>query len=256
MLKIVIQRLDLPLTFSLLLLLTGCFLLWSRRFRSLSRFCLLTGTCLIFFFSLGIGTSYFLEPLEREFPPLLSPKDLGPVASEIRFVVVLGGEATPIGEWPVTSQMGPTMLTRLTEGIRLVNGLPQARLVLSGGSRFTEPDALYMEKLALELGVAPDRIVLETQSTSTAEEAELLKDLLHGTKFILVTSARHMPRAMALFRQAGLDPIPAPTGHLIVPHEKRQWRHFLPRSGNINLVSHAFYEYLGSFKAWFTRSKE
>lgn len=255
MLKIVLQRSDIPLDLCLVLLGVGLYFLWKRKGHPMARWAILAGTLLILILSFPVTSSLLLAPLENAHPPLLSPGDLGPVAGEIRFVVVLGGEARPTQEWPLTSQLGATMLTRLTEGIRLMNGLPQSRLVLSGGGRHLLSDAEMMEKLALQLGVPADRIILETQSTTTAEEAMFLKDLLQAQRFILVTSARHMARAMTVFRKAGLDPIPAPTGHLIDSRTALEWHHFLPRSGNMGLVSHVVYEYLATLKARFYRGK-
>src|SRR5690606_22170344 len=65
-------------------------------------------------------------------------------------------------------------------------------------------------------GVAPERIVLESQSRNTFENALYLRDLLEprpGNQWLLVTSAWHMPRAVGAFRQAGFSVIAWPTDY-------------------------------------------
>ena len=73
-----------------------------------------------------------------------------------------------------------------------------------------------MAAFLIELGVARERILIEDASRSTAENAEQAQAAAGaGGKWLLVTSAFHMPRAVGAFRAAGLDVIPAPT----------DWRH-------------------------------
>ena len=69
-------------------------------------------------------------------------------------------------------------------------------MVLSGGDyQGISPVALNMQQVALDQGVARDRIILETASWDTTEQAKFLKDRLGQAPFYLVTSAGHMTRA-------------------------------------------------------------
>ena len=77
------------------------------------------------------------------------------------------------------------------------------------------PEAEVMARIAVLLGVKPQDIRLETDSRDTADEAEIIAKMIGREKFILVTSAAHMPRSMALFRKRGLQPIPAPADFLV-----------------------------------------
>jgi uncharacterized SAM-binding protein YcdF (DUF218 family) len=62
--------------------------------------------------------------------------------------------------------------------------------------------------------------------------------------FFLVTSAYHLPRAMALFQKQGLTPIAAPAGHLV--RQAPNWSPgFFPRSGGLHNMEIALHEYLG-----------
>lgn len=249
MLKLFLQSSDLALDFCLFLLIAGVILLGHQRLRIFAKYLIIFGILLIIFLANGIIPSRLLSRIENQYPALQSAAELGPSLQEVRYVVVLGGLSNQQKEWPITSQIGSTMLMRLAEGIRLSRELPNADLVLSGGSRNSVSDAEMMRELSVALGVDPRKILLETESTSTAEEAIFLKELLEGKKFILVTSARHMPRAMAIFRHIGLDPIPAPTGHLADSTKSVEWLDLMPRSGNMGLFTHVLYEYIGFLKA-------
>jgi uncharacterized SAM-binding protein YcdF (DUF218 family) len=104
-------------------------------------------------------------------------------------IIVLGGEA---GE-------------RITALAELSRRFPQARLVYSGpGERIFAAEELL--KTFARLGGDPSRITIETRSRSTFENAvysrELIKPNLYE-RWLLVTSAMHMPRAIGSFRHAG-----------------------------------------------------
>lgn len=109
------------------------------------------------------------------------------------------------------------------------------------------------------LGVDADAIITQDRSVNTAEEARdnaaLLKE--RGSKrVILVTSAMHMRRAVALFEKQGLEVIPAPTDY---SYSDEQWENeitfswakayefIVPSIGNIRSLENALKEYLGYF---------
>lgn len=106
---------------------------------------------------------------------------------------------------------------RLTEGVRLALRHPQARVVftggvggfITGGTDAAGPVGQLLE----DYGIARDRIVLERTSRNTHENALFVKDLVApkpGERWVLVTSAYHMPRAVGVFRHAGFDVVPYP----------------------------------------------
>ena len=97
-----------------------------------------------------------------------------------------------------------------------------------------------MRDLALDLGVPTEDMMLKTESMSTQDEAKLLKPVLTNEKFLLVTSASHMPRSMDIFRKLGMNPVAAPTGHLV----KRYGDHisFMPSVSNLKKSETAFRE--------------
>ena len=110
-------------------------------------------------------------------------------------------------------------------------------------------DARMMEQIALSLGVDNDRLILEEKSLNTYEEAIELKPLLKNDPFVLVTSARHMPRAMMLFQKQGMTPIPAPTDYLSDPTSMIRLEDIIPHSHHFYLWSSVLYEQLAMLKA-------
>jgi uncharacterized SAM-binding protein YcdF (DUF218 family) len=132
--------------------------------------------------------------------------------------------------------------------------VPAATLVLSGGTVFNRtPSAEVMASVAHLLGVPPDDVVVDAQSRETQETADSIHAVVKTEPFFLVTSASHMPRAMIMFTQRGMHPLPAPAAYLA----KRSgvWRpdSFHPSAYNLISVQRSFYEYIGM--TWLTLSR-
>jgi uncharacterized SAM-binding protein YcdF (DUF218 family) len=163
-----------------------------------------------------------------------------------KWVVVLGGGHISNPRLPVTSQITNSALSRLVEGIRLYKERPGRKLILTGGVIFDPvPHARVLADIAQSIGVDKQDLVLEQSSMDTKDEAQFVKKLVGNEKFILVTSATHMPRSMALFRKQGLDPVPAPTGHIIKKKGGFGLGKFFPGAGELSQTERAVYEYLG-----------
>ena len=95
----------------------------------------------------------------------------------------------------------------------LARRFPEARLVHSGDTAPDSESAVARE-LLLGAGVDPQRIVFETKSRVTCESPRATLDVVAvdaSQRWLLVTSAMHMPRAVACFRAAGWDVTPYPT---------------------------------------------
>ena len=88
-------------------------------------------------------------------------------------------------------------------------------------------------------------MVIEPRPKSTAQEAEYLGPILADHRFALVTSATHMPRALAIFRARGLDPIAAPTGHLAKTRQGVDVFGLVPAEQSLMRTKAAWYEFLG-----------
>jgi uncharacterized SAM-binding protein YcdF (DUF218 family) len=142
--------------------------------------------------------------LEQRFPRW------DPARGEPDGMVVLGGMVTP----DVSAARNEVALNesaeRLTVVAELARRYPKARIVFSGGSGSLlyrdETEAEFAVRLLESFGIARDRIAMEDQSRNTAENAEYSRRLAQpkaDERWLLVTSAHHMPRAVGVFRRVG-----------------------------------------------------
>ncbi len=143
-------------------------------------------------------------PLEQRFPPW----DASRGAPD--GIIVLGGAVSP----DVSAARGQAAVNeaaeRITATVELARRYPQARIVYSGGSGALidneHLEADYAVKLLETLGVSRNRVVAENRSRNTEENARFTKGVVQpkpGERWLLVTSAAHMPRAIGVFRAAG-----------------------------------------------------
>lgn len=158
-------------------------------------------------------SNYLVYPLEERFAKIPLPAAGEPVAG----IIILGGfeEAWVSGGRPGLAVNEAA--ERLTEGVRLARRWPGAKVVFTGGvgGLFDLGDGAAgpVGEYLAAVGIARDRIVLEGKSRNTWENATLTLDLIKpqaGDRWVLVTSAYHMPRSMGVFRTAGFEVIPAP----------------------------------------------
>jgi uncharacterized SAM-binding protein YcdF (DUF218 family) len=101
---------------------------------------------------------------------------------------------------------------RITTMLELARRFPKARIVFTGGSgnliESSVPEAPIAGRLLESFGVATDRITLESASRTTDENATFTRRMVSpkpGERWLLVTSAVHMPRSIGVFRAAGFD---------------------------------------------------
>jgi uncharacterized SAM-binding protein YcdF (DUF218 family) len=236
-LKKLVSRFFFPLSLVVELLLLGIFLK-KRRTKVI-----LAGVAMLYLFSFSPFGYLILRTLESQYVPISSSN----LNKEVQWIVVLGGGSREGKALTPEDRLGDASLRRLLEGVRLSRLLPQSRLVLSGGDyQDIAPDASIMQQVALDQGLDRDRIIVETSSSDTADQANLLRDRMGQAPFYLVTSASHMPRAMRMFIRSGTQPIAAPTDFRAV------WAPFqvtdvFPQAGTLANTERAFYEYLGLF---------
>ena len=254
-LKKIVSLLLNPVPLALEILIVGLFCLWATRKQRLGKLLVTLGTLFLLFVSSPFISAKILAPLEGRYPALLHPQTIpwqrtaGDTSP--KWIVVLGGGHVSDPRLPVTSQISPTALGRLIEGVRLYKAIAGSRLLVSGGIVYDPvPEAEVMARIAVLLGVKPQDILLEPDSRDTAEEAKIVGKMIGRGKFILVTSAAHMPRAMALFKKSGLRPIPAPTDYLDRQAQGLSPAIFFPRAASLGQVETAVHEYLGLAWAW------
>jgi len=235
----------LPVSICIEILLLGIILLWFTRLQKTGKAIVTLGLVILTGLSYGPVVEALSRPLEYKYPPLLDSNHL----TQVKWVVVLGGGHISDPQLPAVSQVSSPVLFRLVEGIRLYRERPDRKLILTGGVTFDPvPHSKVLADLAQSIGVDRQDLVLEQNAKDTKDEARFIKELVGGEQFILVTSAIHMPRSMALFRKQGLDPLPAPAGHSVKKRRGSGPGRFFPWAGELYQTERAVYEYLGM--AW------
>lgn len=235
-----------PLPLTLILLLLGLILLWFTARQKTGKVLVSVAALWLAFCSFGFTSDALLTPLETRYSPYLRQSVQSGAGRQGRHVVVLGSGHCSEPSLPATAQIGKITLQRLVEGIRIQRQIPDSRLVLSGGGVFDPvPNAQIMMQVATFLGVNPKNIITESESRDTEDQARLLKSLLGQKPFVLVTSASHMPRAVALFQNLHMDPLPAPTAYLTSKCRYTGVQGFFPWAANLRKSERAVYECLG-----------
>ncbi len=203
-----------PLAWVLLLLLLGLPLL--RRWRR-------TGTSLLWT-ALAVLVVQGWEPLPDALLRRLEAQHPAPTRTDLQRyagVIVLGGALEPPYVWQGHQQ--PALNSgaeRMTAGLPLLRAAPQLRLLFTGGEGdlFGQgmSEAERARRFYASMGVDPRRLLLESASRTTYENAVLsaaLPDVDRTRPWLLLTSAWHMPRAMATFEKAGWNVTPWPADY-------------------------------------------
>jgi len=231
-----------PLTVCIILLVSGMFMLLFTRRQKTGKLLTASGVVFLLLISYDALPDRAIGILEHEYPPL---NEISPV-SGAKWIVVLGGGHTSDKNLPALSRLSGESLTRIVEGIVIHKSLPQSRLLFSGGKAFDpESESKTMADVAVQLGLNRSLIVEESAGQDTDDQAALIKNIVGNDKFILVTSAYHMPRSMALFQKQGMHPIPAPAGHRVKNNETTNPFMYFPDSDGIKKMEFAVHEYLG-----------
>ena len=211
----------------------------------MAKYFVTTATVLIFLLSFVPFTNLLLWGLEHHYAPLMNFDDL----RDLKYIVVLTAWDTDVPTIPYTSNIGYASSARLLEAYRIYRRLPQPKIVISGGAISVE----MMTKVLMLWGVPRDRIITDDGAANTRESAVHMKDLLSTQRFILVTSAIHLPRAMRSFTRHGLRPVPAPADFLYGYFKNyefpldRPFSYFVPNTDAFMRSCSALYEYLGTF---------
>ena len=214
LLKKFLGNLLMPVPITLLLLLWALLLLLRRKTRWLGVIVVFVATALLFVGSYAPLSNQYIAPFENQTPKYQQSYP------PIDYIAVLGSWHQSVTDQPVTSELNPTAIVRLAEGIRIYLLNPGSKLIFTGFKGVVEDPISYPEKLrelALALGVPSEDILTFNGPRDTMEEAEVIAANFSGASLVLVTTAVHMPRALNLFHRAGLDPIPAPTEHFSKP---------------------------------------
>ena len=192
-----------------------------------------------------------ISPLENRFPQ--PPADLAPPEG----IIVLGGAIND----PVSTVRGQTVFDeggeRLTEAVILAKRYPQARVVYTSGSASFTPttstEALDARKLMSQMGIAPERITIEDRSRNTDENARFTAAIVHpdpSQRWLIVTSAFHMPRAMGIFEKAGFNAVAYPVSFYTLGSLSGDLRLSFKSERNLRVFETAVHEWIGLAAYW------
>ncbi|MBR0700412.1 YdcF family protein [Bradyrhizobium diazoefficiens] len=180
--------------------------LMATRFAALGRKLAVTTLVLLALAAFSPLGNLLIYPLETRFPAW----DAARGAPD--GIIVLGGsvdtDLSAAHRTPVVAHAAD----RLFAPAELARRYPNARIVFTGGSaNIVSNDAReadYSAPILESLGIPKERLIFERNSRNTWENAIFTKELVTpkpGERWLLVTSAFHMPRSMGIFRQAGFE---------------------------------------------------
>jgi uncharacterized SAM-binding protein YcdF (DUF218 family) len=231
-----------PVIWIVLLLTIG----WLVRNRRLKKRLYLWSIIVFLFFSNGwivnnIWNLYQSQPVEID---TIKPCSAG---------ILLGGlagydESLKKGFFNQTSD-------RFIQTVRLFETGKISNIVVSGGNAIFVKESGYNEadflvKNLLDLQIPSTHIISETKSRNTLENAAFCKKMLDSMGFkgpyVLVTSAIHMPRALKVFKKAGVEVIPFPSNYVITESATEfSFRYLVPSANALILWSVLLREWLG-----------
>jgi len=202
--------------------------------------------------STEVGASLLARTLTGRYRPLASADE----ARGARVIVVLGAGSVNLRASgrqlsSVTAEAG----LRVLEAARLFELLNRPWVIASGGVTERDPGAapesVAQQRALIALGVGADRIVLESESKNTRDEATIVKRILADrglTDFVLVTSPLHMRRSMLAFEQQGMHPIASPSQ--LMPDRSTRRSALLPSEMWLQLCDDVLYEWLARAYYW------
>lgn len=199
--------------------------------------------------SLPLTARFIWVGLESEYqyePPFTVPK--------ADAVLVLSGmlEGFETDDGYVTEWGDPD---RFFAGLRLVKLGKADRLIFTRGQMpwsNRPPEGELLRLNALEMGISSEQILLTSVVSNTAEESVAVKHLMAEeglNKIILVTSSFHLPRAMLVFRQMGVEAYPYATDFRAAS-EELSWLHLIPSADAFSQTSRGIKEYIGRIYYW------
>ena len=240
-LKKIITVLIYPTGAALLFLFAGLILLVKSRKRA-GTLLISVGTVVLLIFAMGWSGFVMLKSLEDEAGPYADPALLRQAG--VKYIVLLGGSS--VFDDMIPPDSWESVNPRFLEAIRLWKAIPNATLLMSGGSDNSEEAML---SLCARFGVRKESLITETKAMDTSDEARWASKYVGKQPFALVTSAYHMPRSLRQFRAIGTNPIPCPCDY----RTTRQWplyQFLAPCGAGLYYSEIALKEYYGGLFYW------
>jgi uncharacterized SAM-binding protein YcdF (DUF218 family) len=242
-----------PSSFLLTLWLAGTALLWTpwRVWgRGLVTLAALV-TLAVAMFPIG---QLVIKPIEDRFHPLVA------LPPRVDGIIVLGGvvDESVIGRRGVPRSLAAAGSPRLDAFLELARRYPMAKHVFTGGSieliddRDTEADVV--RRIFARIGLDTTHITFEDRSRNTFENAVYSFEMLKPQPeelWIIITSARHMPRAVGTFRKAGWTNLLAFPIDYLTSENGPSFSPVFSLGANLDVLGEAVREYIGLFVYWY-----
>lgn len=209
--------------------------------------CIFVNACLLAIALLPVG-DWALAPLENRFA--FNPPE------QVDGIIVIGGDE----QTEITEARGMPMaldsMRRYEMTLDMARRYPDAKLVFAGGSPYVYPKAETLDseiarEIMNDIGVPTDKMIFEKTSRNTYENAVFSADIVRpepSQKWLLITSAWHMSRAMGCFRKAGWNVYPAPTGYFTTG--RYTFHTHFNFGDQISKLDLAMHEYVGLVAYW------
>ena len=242
-----------PLPACLTLLVAGLWFMRTPRRARLGRALVIAATVLLLLFSNKLVSSWLVHPLEARYAamPELRAGAIPPALAACRFVVVLGSGNGNTPGLAATSELSTSALARVAEAVRLLRVLPEAKLIVSGPAEGAHPShATMLARAAESLGIDASRVLYVDHARDTEDESLAVQRLVGDAPFALITSAWHMPRAVALFHHTGLAPLPCPADYTSHTDDDFHWTDLFWDVASLERSTWAVHERLGYLWIW------
>ncbi len=196
-----------------------------------------------------------LLALENRFPQLTPAQ----ITLKPAGIIILGGSFNPYLSFHRNEVNLNDTIERVTQGIELSRIFPNAPLIFTGSSvplshSHFPTEAILAKRMLDGMGIDTSRIIFEDKSLTTYENAQFLAAILKpnpSQHYVLVTSAFHMPRSVALFRAAGFTVQAYPVDYQLPGLRSLFLPHTYMTSG-VSVADIAAKEWLGMLVYWAT----
>lgn len=219
-LKKIISFFIMPISIGLMLCLLALYFVVANKMKKAKLFLSLT---FIWFFLISFApfSNALVKPLENVYPKISDNM------SDVHYILLLGGDFQHRGY----------------EALRLYKKMNNIKIITSGfeGARQISSAQEAKEKL-IQLGVKEEDIMTQSSPKDTFQEAIEVKNIVGNEPVFLVTSAIHMPRAMLIFKNEGVNVIAAPTNFLY--EQDVSFYHLIGAKYALN-TQQAIHEYMG-----------
>ncbi len=236
-----------PLTISFILFCIGLYHLYKKEANHKKGRAFVTAGVITLFLLSWSPFSYLLaHPFEFQHKAYKDKID----GDQFDYIMVLGSGYAENHELPATTKLGGQGLSRVIEGIRLHRMFPESKIIFSGyGGSYDTPYSQIATEAAIDLGVDPEKIIQIPEAKDTIDEANMSFKVIGEKRFLLVSSASHLPRSMGLFKNLGMKPTASPTDFI----NTGNWKLFTnPDSFGLYKSERAIYEGMGTTWAWLT----